>query len=293
MKKLLIVSNLFWISLFIFSGFIKPSMPKNATADDGYHLIDASLAKLMAENYRNFYVNTFIKKKLTAAGTTIMDKTNGTQNGMDSRSVWFSIKVLEKYIQDMKTSSKMCNDSTPLSGLRFYFIKYPERKLEDSQNPWRKYGYFNNTNMPANYAERHSLMIVPTRHDSSNETEVDYDPRFCVAGKFTDLSTVMNNLISKELNNEITLSNPAGPDLSKAAFIMPDDSYTKSTAINRGSVSPPPNQYRVSGNTVVPCNGTSLMNFVDGYDNCGMQKIKISDAKDTKTKATPKVLLPE
>ena len=265
MKKLLIITNVIWVCVIVLPSFIQPGNTNPANTSS-YHLIDASLAKLMAENYRNFYVNTFMKKM-----PTTVDQANGTRNNNDSRSVWFSIKKLKEYIRDMEASSLSCSKEDSLSGLRFYFIRYPERDVNKTTNPWNKYVYFSKTNMPIDYANRHSLMIVPTRYDKAMDLDVDYDPRFCTAGKFDNLSKVMNKLIALEPNENTLTSYDVGASLRKSAFIMPDDSYLKSTAVNRGSIIPPPYQTNSAIRINVPCSGASLMNYVDGFDNCGQQ----------------------
>jgi hypothetical protein len=284
MKKLLIITNLFWVCVIVLPSFVQPGNTNPANTSS-YHLIDASLAKMMAENYRNFYVNTFLKKM-----PTVMDQANGTRNNNDSRSVWFSIKKLKDYIRDMEASSLSCSTQDSLSGLRFYFIRYPERDLKKADNAWNQYGYFSKTNMPKDYANRHSLMIVPTRYDKSADLDIDYDPRFCTAGKFDNLSIVMKRLISLEKSENTLNRVNAGSDLAKSSFITSDDSDAGSVAVNRGSIIPPP--YQQGGSSLrfnVPCSGASLMNFVDGYDNCGQQVIIINKSTTpAKTTVEPK-----
>lgn len=281
MKKLLIFSNLFWISIILFPSFIKPNQPNSAVAGSSYHLIDASLVKLMIENYRDFYVNTFIKKKTTAAGTIILDKTNGTQNNIDSRSNWFSVEKIREFMFDMDSLS--LKNGTKLSGIRFYYIKYPEPKT------WVKYDYFKSTGLPQNYQNRHSLMLVPTYFNKENGFQTDFDPRKYVAGKPMDMGIVLDSLIKKE-NQETLFDSRTGLVASKAAILGADNSGGNASMANGGGLIPP---YPPAGSAKmaapslgiqinVPCSGADLMVYVDGHIKCG-QPYKASTASVKKT----------
>jgi hypothetical protein len=284
MKKLLIITNFFWVSVIVLPSFVQPGNTNPANTSS-YHLIDASLAKMMAENYRNFYVNTFMKKMPTA-----VDQANGTRNNDDARTIWFSTKKIREFMNDVEDKSLGSAGHDSLSGLRFYYIRYPENKIANNVNPWTKYAYFNKNGMPTNYQNKHSLMIVPTYFDSVTQTHVDFDPRkYDSNNKPVAISKVLQDLIAKEnkssnIEQQSFSNNPEGSDNPISAFkafiIMPENSNT----INAGSIVPPPyntntgNPFTRPAN--VPCTGADFMNFIDGYDNCGQQPLKkITDEK--------------
>lgn len=270
MKKLLIITNLFWISIILFPAFIKPNQPNNTAAGSSYHLIDASLVKIMANNYRDFYVNTYFKKK-----PQVQDKTNGIFNNIDSRSIWFSSKKIKEFMADMERESLACGDS--LSGIRFYYIKYPEKKI------WDGYKYFVASNLPQNYQNRHSLMLVPTYYNKTTQFHTDFDPReYEAPGKPKDMSTVMDSLITLEGENTKSNLTP-GLINGKAAIMGPDNSGANANMANGGGLIPPyppAGSFRLATPSLgikinVPCSGADLMVYVDGHFKCG-QAIKPS-----------------
>jgi hypothetical protein len=278
MKKLLIFSNLFWISVILFPAFIKPTQPNTSAAGSSYHLIDASLVKIMTENYRDFYVNTFIKKRPTAAGTVILDKSNGSQNNIDSRSIWFSANKIREFMNDMERESLSHGDS--LSGIRFYYIKYPEKKI------WDLYGYFRASELPQSYQNRHSLMLVPTYFNKITQFQTDFDPRSydSLTKTYPDMATVMETLIKRENQETKGFSRP-GLIAGKAAISAPDNSGSNASMANGGGLIPP---YPPAGSEKmesprlqllinVPCSGADLMVYVDGHIKCG-QTIKASSS---------------
>lgn len=285
MKKLLIITNLFWVCVIVLPSFVQPRST-NLANTSSYHLIDASLATLLAENYRNFYVNTFIKKMPTA-----IDKANGTRNNEDARTIWFSSEKIRDFMNDVEAKSLGSSGHDSLSGLRFYYIRYPENKVVNNINPWTKYAYFNKNGLPTNYQNKHSLMIVPTYFDKESQTHIDFDPRkYDSNNKPVAISKVLKDLIAGESNANIEKQsfrdNPEGSNSPrsdlKALIIMPENSST----INAGSIVPPPyntntgNPFIKSAN--IPCTGANFMNFIDGYDNCGQQPLKkISETKSS------------
>ncbi len=311
MKKLLILTNVLWLSLFVFTGF-KPLDKIQTISPSTYHLIDASLVKLMSENYREFYVKTFIKKK-----ATVIDNSNGIQNNVDSRTIWFSKEKLTQFLNDMDAQAALHGGA--VSGIRFYYIKYP-----DATN-WGKYKYFTDPAMklPTSYQNRHSLLLVPTYLDPTTQFHTDFDPRRFdnTTNKFVDLPTVLDELIKNEekpipqssiqaYNNSTNENNwiPVTANLlpintntfglnelskSKAAMLNADNSGTNAAAANGGGIIPPygeeassavmakksPSKFSVD----VPCSGAKLMLFVDGYMTCGPQSIDIKDKAVGKT----------
>jgi hypothetical protein len=276
MKKLLIITNLFWISIILFPAFIKPNQPNTIAAGSSYHLIDASLVKIMANKYRDFYVNTYYKKK-----PQVLDNTNGIFNNIDSRSIWFSSKKIKEFMNDMESESLAHGDS--LSGIRFYYIKYPEKKI------WDGYKYFVASDLPQNYQNRHSLILVPTYYNTETKFQTDFDPReYDSKGKPIDMSIVMDNLISNEDQETISNIKP-GLVKGKAAIMGPDNSGANANMANGGGLIPPyppAGSFRLATPSLgikinVPCSGADLMVYVDGHFKCG-QAIKPSSIEVNK-----------
>jgi hypothetical protein len=307
MKKLLIITNLFWVCVIVLPSFVQPGNLAPTGLNSTYHLIDASLVKLMAESYRDNYVNTYLKKQ-----PSIIDKTNGKFNNVDSRTIWFSKEKLTQFINDMDAEAAQHNNQS-VSGIRFYYIKYP-----DATN-WSKYKYLTDPSMmPQNYKERHSLVLVPTYLDNNTHYHTDFDPRKVDAtGKFKDMPTVMDELIKSEgtaieptqiqafnLKNKEILVKPLPtlikqlpvntnyPGLHpfsevKACMLSGDDSGSDLSVTNAGGIIPP---YGVNGGAAfmikkpgggslgqvsmnniidIPCSGATLMLYVDGLMRCG------------------------
>lgn len=317
MKKLLILTNVLWLSLFVFTGF-KPLDKIQTISPSTYHLIDASLVKLMSENYREFYVKTFIKKK-----ATVIDNSNGVQNNVDSRTIWFSKEKLTQFLNDMDAQAASHGGS--VSGIRFYYIKYP-----DAEN-WAKYKYFTDPAMklPTSYQNRHSLLLVPTYLDPTTQFHTDFDPRRydAVNNKFVDLPTVLDELVrgeekpippasieaynksNKEHQIPVTANllprntNTYGINVlsdNKVAMLNADNSGTDAAAANGGGIIPPYGEeappalmkstnVSIKQGSNVPCTGAKLMLFVDGYMKCGPQPIDVKDKVNTKSEIKIKV----
>lgn len=305
MKKLLIITNLFWVCVIVLPSFVQPGNTNPANTSS-YHLLDASLVKMMSQSYKDNYIYTYLKKR-----TTFEDKTNGVRNTEDSRTIWFSKEKLTQFLNDMDMEANTHNNSS-VSGIRFYYIKYPKGV------DWSKYKYFTDPSMkmPTQYQERHSLILVPTYLDNSTGYHTDFDPRQVDAtGKFKDMGTVMDELIAKESiplapplirelnkkydkkddgkNNFLPTNinypgrNPVS-DQCKISIVSADDSGSDPSIINGGGIIPP---YGVGGppalmiktkaggsinsqasmNNIidVPCSGATLMLYIDGYKKCG------------------------
>lgn len=87
----------------------------------------------------------------------------------DATSVWFDLPKLKRLIGYIENSmcTNGCKDSTRL-GIRFYYAKYPDADRMASLEDLKM--------LPANYAHRHTLFLVPTYWDPSAGADVDFDP---------------------------------------------------------------------------------------------------------------------
>lgn len=294
------MSNLFWVCVIVLPSFVQPRNLAPTGLNSTYHLIDASLVKMMAESYRDNYINTYFKKKPSA-----MDNTNGKFNNIDSRTIWFSKEKLTEFIADMDIEAAKNNSS--VSGIRFYYVKYP-----DATN-WSKYKYLTDpAMMPSNYKERHSLVLVPTYLDNTTQYHMDFDPRKVDnTGKFKDMPTVMDELIRSEETaidlSQIQTFNRENKDKLKIPLLLPqlkqrpmdtnysgmnpcsdmkaamlsgDDTGSDLSVTNGGGIIPPYSgansasmAVRGRGNNDVPCSGATLMLYIDGFKKCGTQPI--------------------
>ena len=267
MKKLLILTNLIWLSFFVFTGFKPIKEISLIPPSSNYHLVDASLAKTMADSYRKSYIN--ITKNIG---------TKKVSSSQDSRSIWFSLDMLKSFIVDIETQGS--SSGVMPSGLRFYFIQYPANIFPIGNN----YAYFDGVN--PSFQNLHSLMSVPTYLDRGLKVHVDYDPR---KGSMP-ISDVFDSLIAAEKRNkEINKSISNSFDALKANVLLShnlkvsgDDSDPANIA-NKGQMIPPPFNTRIATGTNVPCSGANLMIYFDGNTNCGFKPdvgIKDSEKKD-------------
>jgi hypothetical protein len=134
-----------------------PCTPKcdySTTLWDGR--IDASLAKIMAENYKNDRQKSMVFNN------------SGITQESDARSVWFPLESLKSYIWSVENKNCL-NDACrkEVLGLRIYFAKYPG--LESPE--WSTGGLSGLQNA---YANHHTIFMIPTY--SQNGSNIDFDP---------------------------------------------------------------------------------------------------------------------
>lgn len=256
MKKMLILTNLLWLSVFVFMAFKPDKSIVKPNAASAYTLVNASLVDLMGINYRTNYINpsrNFGTKKVNY--------------NTDSRSCWFGLDKLESFIADMKTANPLMN------GLRFYFIQYP-----NDQATWDKYPYLKD--ISPLYKNRHTLMMIPTYFDGTYD--VDFDPRKNgTDGKPANIVDVMDKLIKNEATEPNILQSTN--NATKAPVLMPKGTSTSSTddpsIINGGSLIPPPPDFLNSSKLTatpsngidVPCSGARLLPYFDYKSKCGFK----------------------
>lgn len=124
-------------------------------------LVEFAAARRMAELYAQDISKNFVWH-------------NGVKtDSLDARSIWFDLKRIKSFIGYIE--AKLCKDScikTDGYGIRMYYAKYPDtvemrnyRGLED---------------VPAAYANRHTLFMVPTYWDEARGLNIDFDPMITV-----------------------------------------------------------------------------------------------------------------
>ncbi len=124
-------------------------------------VINFETAKIMAENYKNDAAKAFI----TANGGGDVNTHVAPE---DTRSVWFSFERLKNFLWHIENQNCLhnCGDSL---GLRIYFGKYPDFK---EVNATTLVGL---ETVPKEYANHHTLFMVPTYKNESNDN-IDFYP---------------------------------------------------------------------------------------------------------------------
>ncbi len=107
----------------------------------------------LVNNYRNNHL-AFVKDRLGID---------------DAHSIHFDLATLKKFISDIETETKKNNPNTTDEdlGIRFYYAAYPKKDDWDIMR---------DTPIGAEYAERHTLVLVPTmKQEDENGDMLSYD----------------------------------------------------------------------------------------------------------------------
>jgi hypothetical protein len=175
MKKLLIITNLFWVFVFIlsWSKFQCSSLYTGNTEDCNnfcynysnvpFQGLTVNAARKMSENYQSMYQARIGNVPQFDSNNKIVMANN------ESKSVWFPIDTLKNFIYQIEKS--VCNLNCNLInknklGVRIYFAKYPS--TTDSDFP----------TLPQPYYNSKTLFMVPTYFDNTISGNVDFDPRW-------------------------------------------------------------------------------------------------------------------
>jgi hypothetical protein len=127
-----------------------------------YAPLPSSYASNLISNYRNNHW-TFINSAMHS-GSAGSEYTAIAADFNDSRSVWFDLKKLKRFIYEIESKSCTANVNSHL-GLRFYYGQYP---CDFTKNP-------DFSGIPALYQGLHTLIMMPT-YDDANGYHVDFDP---------------------------------------------------------------------------------------------------------------------
>lgn len=180
MKKLLILTNVLWLSVFVFfsctrNGGLQINSKdcqtfcydfSNVTFDG----LNAKVATMMADNYADLYDSAITdgKRKVIKSET---------------KSVWFSLLTLKSLIYQIERNTCKLNcksvDVNNL-GIRFYFAKYPDPNIP-SQVAQVNDPVFAFLQKPefAGFYGRKTLFMVPT-YSHPTLGEVDFDPKWTI-----------------------------------------------------------------------------------------------------------------
>jgi hypothetical protein len=224
MKKILIALNVMFASVIYFQNCTPQKMIVGAIQgsnknwhcvnynDSTYNGIPLSVSRIVYDKYTNIQYSKILA---TAPSLTTMTE--------DSRCVWFSLDVIKKFIYKVEDTlyRKGFNKNTRL-GLRMYFATYPDTTgMQNNQ-------YLDG--LPLEYANHHTLFIVPTFDSTSAGASkpVHYD-----FNAFKGVSTNSTPFIN---TSPLQKSIPSFWNEPFACLLITDDIYMQ----NHGEVGPPP-----------------------------------------------------
>lgn len=179
--------------------------------------MNANLAKTLIKNYTDNHLAVInASEQLTE-----LRQPNATS---DSRCIWFGINDLKSFISQIENDAQSkCASVTGLLGIRFYYCEYPAA----NSTLWGTPGL---PMSEAQYAGMHTVMMVPTYNNGTNN--VDFDPNYATPeGIPIPLTTVYSTIT------------PATTLLMK----------------NHGDVVPPP----FTGATLGPSTGAYMLDIAD------------------------------
>lgn len=198
MKKLSYLTNLFLIGILVAS-FIKNKdesnemFEKNTFCDSTkicmdysrmkpYNYLNKDLLSEMSANYDTTAIQMGSQRFLLLPGINALQVRPGKSNHVvnkigspfkeDSRSIWFSLDSLKRFIWEIETT--ICkNQCRPKNlGIRLYYARYP---IINKANP-------NHTQLLAlnpNYQNMQTIFMIPTYEKNMGRTiaNIDFDPR--------------------------------------------------------------------------------------------------------------------
>lgn len=152
----------------------KPIFESEATETlNAANVMTTSLIQELVNNYRNNHMLA-INSKL---GIT------------DAHSIWFDLPKLKKFIADIESEAQKVDPDTTENdlGIRFYYAAYP--KLEN-------WDIMDSHPVPTEYAEKHTLIMVPTLKSESGEGELldfDFNPFSQINGQMSAMAFKSSN----------------------------------------------------------------------------------------------------
>lgn len=113
--------------------------------------------------------NAFVKELINNYRNNQLKAINSNLEMSDAHSIWFDLPKLKKFIADLETEAIKVDPSATENdlGIRFYYAAYP------SIENWTM---MENHPVPKEYAQRHTLVMVPTlKKEDENGILLDYD----------------------------------------------------------------------------------------------------------------------
>jgi hypothetical protein len=92
---------------------------------------------------------------------------NDTLGIEDAHSIWFDLPKLKKFIATIESEAARINPDVTEDdlGIRFYYAAYPDHKNWDIMESHP---------VPQEYAERHTLVLIPTLKKTNEKGEADH-----------------------------------------------------------------------------------------------------------------------
>ncbi|MCT2562907.1 hypothetical protein [Chryseobacterium herbae] len=126
---------------------------------------------LEAVSGTNTIASELVQKLISNYRDNQMQAVNKELGITDSHAIWFDLPKLKKFIACIENEAAKVNPDVSETdlGIRFYYAAYP--KAED-------WGIMENHPVEREYAERHTLVMIPTLKKADENGEMlDYD--FC------------------------------------------------------------------------------------------------------------------
>lgn len=219
MKKLLIITNLLTLSLWIYTS-CTPNIRSLRCKDCNwfcYNYNNQPLEEMpyqavntVMDNYKNRWITKF--------------------NENDTRWVWFSLNRLKHMIYLIEQTG--CNKCLPKSelGIRFYFIEYPDKTQLDNMNNDSK-NYF--ANLSSDYYRKHNLLLVPTHGVLVNGKfqHIDFDIKSTRSNcRYTSIKDIIDVYAKEKTLERAKFS----------IFTASSGDPNEYTVMNKGGMGPPP-----------------------------------------------------
>jgi hypothetical protein len=218
MKKLLIITNLFWLFIFVFfsctrNGGLQINSKDCQTFCYNYSAVPfPGLSRLVADTISHNY-----RSQIGARGLTIENDTSET------RAVWFKLETIKNFIYQVERSTCQLNcDSIKKDelGIRFYFAKYP--KSTDAAASQPDFAFLRTS--PRNYGKK-TLFMVPTYY-VPGIGDKDFDPRWSMNNdrktcKPLTLSQILDNKNNNTTARMITGSMPEPDGMQNHGMLCP------------------------------------------------------------------------
>lgn len=214
MKKALIITNLLWLSVFIFMSFKSATPPPVADCDN------------IVSNYKSEkFSGLNAQSAAEMAGLYKQNHLKNLLSGRDSRTIWFSLNTLKKFIWQiehyncMKPKAKIADENL---GIRIYYGEYPVASQLKDNKIWK--------GVNPNFQNLHTAFLVPTFWDGSMNR--DFDPKldFDNGSKTGNWSPIS---LSRYLNGNA--ANLANITITGISLIHNNEM----TAQNHGNLCPP------------------------------------------------------
>ena len=170
MKKILLTGLAFFLfsaSFVLLHGFTDHNMavPMGTTTDttcgnDQFYGTNFNEFVQGVARYRKYHVEPFeaTYRNVSSQGSAFQD----------SRSFWYSIDSLEKFICLLKQYAYVDGITTDQLGIRFYYGMYKDPQIMGLKHPYLP--------PPPNYGGLHTLFLVPTMTGENGQI-VDFDPK--------------------------------------------------------------------------------------------------------------------